>query len=132
MFPSPLENEKETCTVALLFVTIALIIAQMLDSSNTTDVVCREVNFSFKREQPAMIRAILSSLHPAMPCRPHQELGRVVAVLAWMGSYLFDGKSVSPSCDRNVGEATLSSIFERLNLDQPNASGRCRVTLTPT
>jgi hypothetical protein len=68
MFPSPLENEKETCTVALLFVTIALIIAQMLDSSNTTDVVCREVNFSFKREQPAMIRAILipSSRH-AMP-----------------------------------------------------------------
>jgi hypothetical protein len=129
---SPLANDDETCAVALLFMTIALIIAQMLDIFNTTDVVCRQVNFSFKREQPSMIRAILSSLHPAMPCRPHQELGRVVAVLAWMGSYPFDGKSVSPFCGRNVGVAALSSIFERLNLDQPIASGRCRVTLTPT
>jgi hypothetical protein len=78
-----------------------------------------------------MICATFSPIHPAMPCRLHQELGRVVAVLAWSGSYQRGCKSVSLFRGENDVTATLSAIFERFNLDQPIASGRCRATLTP-
>jgi hypothetical protein len=74
----------------------------------------------------------LSLIHPAMLCRLHQELGKVVAVLAWVGSYCRDNKSASPSWGGNDLAAMLSAIFERFNLDQPIASGRCGATLTPT
>jgi hypothetical protein len=102
----------------------------MLDIFNTTSVVCRQVDYLFIRELPSMLRAIFSLLHSTLSCRSHQGLGRLVSLFVEKADYQW-GKSISPFWGENDAAAMLSAIFERRNLDQPIASGRCRNILSP-
>ncbi|MBD3887482.1 hypothetical protein IFO70_38680 [Phormidium tenue FACHB-886] len=72
-----------------------------------------------------MIRILLATLHSAMQCRPHQELGNAVALLVFEGMYQFSDSEF-------VGEGTGAAIAKWLDLDQSIRSGRCRATLTLT
>lgn len=60
-----------------------------------------------------------------MHCRPSKGLGRVFALFAFEGMYLFDG-------DKSASVGILGVITGWLNLEQLIQSGRCKCFIALT